>query len=395
MFRAYKTEIYPTKEQKIKINRTIGTCRWVYNFYIECNKKLYEEGGKFMNSTAFSKWLNNEYLPNNPDKSWVKDVSTKSTRKAMDDANRAYKRFFDGISGFPKFKKKSGNDVKMYFVKADAKNFIACERHRIKVPTLGWVRIKEKGYLPVKSVIRSGTISKRAGRYYVSVLIDEAANLKETGCGSKGIGIDLGIKDFAIISDGNIIRNVNRMSEIKKTEKKLRREQRSLSRKYEALKHSNKKSDEKLHPGSNIRRQIIRIQKLHQRIDNIRTDRLNKIIWNLVRTKPDFITIEDLNVSGMMKNRHLARSIAGQRFYEFKTKLEYKCELYNIELRHVDRFYPSSKLCNSCGFRKQDLKLKDRVFICDLCWYEADRDYNAALNLRDAKEYKIKERRSY
>ena len=388
MLKSFKTEIKPTQEQIVKINKTIGTCRYLYNFYLAHNKELYDKGEKFMSAKSFSVWLNNEYIPDNQDKSWIKEVSSKAAKQSLENANRAFSRFFKGQSGFPRFKKKSNQDVKMYFVKTDAKAVIRCERHRIKIPTLGWVRLKEKGYIPTTKqgyVIKSGTVSCKAGRYYVSVLID-VPDTEKTRLNDFGLGIDLGVKEFAVISDGVIKKNINKTAKLKKLEKKLKRNQRCLSRKYEDLKKRNNKMKGEA-TRQNIQKQVLKVQKLHHRIDNIRTDYINKTIAEIVKTKPSYITIEDLNVKGMMKNRHLSKAVASQKFYEFRTKLEKQCKESGIELRVVDRFYPSSKLCHCCGFIKKDLKLSDRIYKCD-CGYKCDRDFNASLNLRDAKTYK-------
>lgn len=381
MLKSFKTEINPTPEQKIKIHKTIGVCRYIYNFYLAHNKELYDKGEKFMSGKSFSVWLNNEYLPKHPEYAWIKEVSSKAVKNSMENANKAFTRFFKKQSGFPKFKKKSTSDVKMYFVKTDAKTIISCERHRIKIPTLGWVRLKEKGYIPTTEqgyVIKSGTVSMKAGRYYVSTLVEVPD--EETGTDfSEGIGIDLGLKEFAVVSNGNTYKNINKSAQIKKLEKKLRREQRSLSQKYENLKKG--ESAQK-----NIQKQKLKVQKLHHRIDNIRTDYINKTIAGIVKTKPSHITLEDLNVKGMMKNRHLSKAIAAQKFYEFRNKLKTKCADYGMELRIADRWYPSSKRCHCCGSVKNDLKLSDRTYRCD-CGYVKDRDLNASLNLRDAETY--------
>ena len=388
MLKSFKTEIKPTQEQIVKINKTIGTCRYLYNFYLAHNKELYDKGEKFMSAKSFSVWLNNEYIPDNQDKSWIKEVSSKAAKQSLENANRAFSSFFKGQSGFPRFKKKSNQDVKMYFVKTDAKAVIWCERHRIKIPTLGWVRLKEKGYIPTTKqgyVIKSGTVSCKAGRYYVSVLID-VPDTEKIRLNDFGLGIDLGVKEFAVISNGVIKKNINKTAKLKKLEKKLKRNQRCLSRKYEDLKKRNNKMKGEA-TRQNIQKQVLKVQKLHHRIDNIRTDYINKTIAEIVKTKPSYITIEDLNVKGMMKNRHLSKAVASQKFYEFRTKLEKQCKESGIELRVVDRFYPSSKLCHCCGFIKKDLKLSDRIYKCD-CGYKCDRDFNASLNLRDAKTYK-------
>ena len=383
LLKSFKTEINPTEEQKVKIRKTIGTCRYIYNFYLAHNKELHDNGEKFMSGKSFSVWLNNEYLPKNPDKLWIKEVSSKSVKRSIENGCVAFTRFFKHQSDFPNFKKKGKSNVKMYFVKNNPKD-CRCERHRINIPSLGWVRIKEKGYVPTTKdgyVMKSGHVSIKADRYYVSVLI-EIPNNKIVNNSNEGIGIDLGLKDFAIVSNGKTYKNINKSTKLKKLEKQLIREQRSLSRKYENLKKG--ESTQR----ANIQKQKLKVQKLHHKIDDIRTDYINKTIAEIVKTKPSYITIEDLNVSGMMKNKHLSKAVASQKFYEFRTKLQAKCKESGIELRVVDRWYPSSKTCHCCGAIRKDLKLSDRIFQCN-CGYIEDRDFNAALNLRDATTYEV------
>ena len=383
LLKSFKTEINPTEEQKARIRRTIGTCRYVYNFYLGHNKALHDNGEKFMTGKSFSLWLNNEYIPDNPDKTWIREVYSKAVKKSIEDGCTAFTRFFKHQSDFPKFKKKGKSDVKMYFVRNNPKD-CQCERHRLKIPTLGWVRIKEKGYIPTTKdgyMIRSGTVSVKAGRFYVSVLV-EIPDINIDNNSNEGIGIDLGLKDLAIVSNGKTYRNINKSAGLKKLEKQLIREQRSLSRKYENLKKG--KSTQR----ANIQKQRLKVQKLHHKMDNIRTNHINKTIAEIVKTKPSYITIEDLNVKGMMKNRCLSKAVASQKFYEFRTRLKAKCDENGIELRVADRFYPSSKTCHHCGSVRKNLKLSDRIYRCE-CGYVADRDLNAALNLKDAKTYKI------
>ena len=383
MLKSFKTEINPTEEQKARIRRTIGTCRYVYNFYLGHNKALHDNGEKFMTGKSFSLWLNNEYIPNNPDKTWIREVYSKAVKKSIEDGCTAFTRFFKHQSDFPKFKKKGKSDVKMYFVRNNPKA-CQCERHRLKIPTLGWVRIKEKGYIPTTKdgyMIRSGTVSVKAGRFYVSVLV-EIPDVNIGNNSNEGIGIDLGLKDLAIVSNGKTYRNINKSAGLKKLEKQLIREQRSLSRKYENLKKG--ESTQR----ANIQKQRLKVQKLHHKMDNIRTDYINKTIAEIVKTKPSYITIEDLNVKGVMKNRCLSKAVASQKFYEFRTRLKAKCDENGIELRVADRFYPSSKTCHHCGSVRKNLKLSDRIYRCE-CGYVADRDLNAALNLKDAKTYRI------
>ncbi|MDK0885623.1 transposase [Clostridium perfringens] len=386
MKRAYKVEINPTDKQKSKIHQTIGVSRFVYNFYIAHNKEIYHREGKFVSGMDFSKWLNNEYIPKNQDMKWIKEVSSKATKQAIMNGDKAFRDFFKKAKGFPKFKKKKNQDVKAYFPKNNKTDW-TLERHKVKIPTLGWVRLKEFGYIPVNSIVKSGTVSQKADKYYVSILVEED-DKKVYKSTNEGLGIDLGVKEFVVCSNGIKFKNINKTSTFKKVEKKLKREQRKLSRKYESLKIRNKNIKEGRATGQNIQKQIVKVQKLHQRLRNIRTDYINKIVSSIIKQKPSYITIEDLAVSNLMKNKHLSKAIASQKFFEFKTKLMFKCKENHIELRIVDRFYPSSKTCSSCGKVKKDLKLSDRVYKCD-CGLTIDRDLNASINLKNAKEYKI------
>ena len=385
--KAYKTQIKLSKKQRTKLRQTIGVCRFIYNLYISHNKEIYEKEKLFMSAVDFSKWLNNEYIPNNPDKIWIKDASSKAVKQSIRNAEIAFQRFFKGLSGFPNFKKKRNQDVKMYFVKNDAKTVIACERHKIKIPTLGDVKLKEYGYLPTDEIIKSGTVSEKAGRFYVSVLTGKKPGevISTPDSSDAGIGVDLGLKEFAVVSRGQVFENINRTKKTKKLEKKLRREQRSLSRKYESKK---KRKEELTKRSANIEKNVLRVQKIHDALLRRRQEYARYVVSVLVKTKPKYITIEDLNVSGMMKNKHLSKAIANQGFYYFRKWLEYKCNSLGIELRVVDRFYPSSKVCCVCGHIKADLKLKDRVYICD-CGNQIDRDLNAAINLEKCAEYII------
>ena len=390
--RAYKVEIKPTMKQIQKINQSIGICRWLYNEYISVNNKLYaqfkegliDKNQAFMNANDFDKYINNE-VKVLEEYSWINNCGSKARKKAIQNAEFAYKRFFKGQSKLPRFKKKNKSDVKLYFPKNNKGDW-KVDRHRIMIPTLKNVRLKEYGYIPVGAKVISGTVSKKANRYYVSVIIDVEITPQKNI--NQGIGIDLGIKDFAICSNiDKPYKNINKTQRVRKLEKKLLREQRKLSRKYESLKLRNKKEKGKA-TRQNIQKQIVKVQILHQRLTNIRTDYINKVVSSVVRNKPQYITIEDLNIKGLMKNKHLSKAVMQQKFYEFRNKLTNKCNALGIELRIVDRFYPSSKLCNSCGSIKKDLKLKDRIYKCK-CGYVADRDYNASLNLRDAKIYNI------
>ncbi|OOZ90918.1 transposase [Bacillus cereus] len=383
MKRAYLIEIKPTTEQVSKIRQTIGVCRYVYNLYISKNKEAYESEGKFLSGYDFSKWLNNIHTKECDQ--WIKEVSSKAVKQAIMNGDKAFKRFFKGLSQFPRYKKKRKQDVKCYFPKNNKTDWTV-ERHRVKVPTIGWIRLKEYGYIPKNATVKSGTVYQRAGRYFVSVLCERAEIRVKPMLNKVGLGIDLGLKDFAVRSDGKTHKNINKTVQVKKIEKRLKREQRSLARKFENLKKRGGKSV--TNKRVNIDKNVLRVQKLHARLANIRIEYVKSIVTNVVKTKPTFITVEDLNVKGMMKNKHLSKTIAKQSFFAFKTWLLTKYEEYGIELRQVDRFYPSSKLCSCCSQKKADLKLSDRVYTCE-CGNVMDRDLNAAINLLQAKEYTI------
>ncbi|WP_334290436.1 RNA-guided endonuclease InsQ/TnpB family protein [Lachnoclostridium phytofermentans] len=391
--RAYKVELKPTNQQIQKINQCLGVCRWLYNAYLAKNQSLYQDfkEGKlnkkkaFMSANDFDKYINND-IKVLDDCKWINDCGSKARKKAICNAEFAYKKFFKGEAQFPRFKKKGKSKVGLYFPRNNKTDF-KIERHKINIPTLKWVRLKEFGYIKANANVISGTVTEQAGKYYISIVC-EIEEVKNSLPKTEPLGLDLGIKDFAIFSNEVVKKNINKTSRVKKLEKKLKREQVRLSRKYECLKKQNK-----IRKGEatrqNIRKQIVKVQRLHQRLANIRTDYINKCVSEIVGQKPSSITIEDLNVKGMMKNRHLSKAVAGQKFYEFRIKLTNKCKQNDIELRIVDRWYPSSKLCSCCGNVKKDLKLSDRIYVCKECGLVIDRDLQASINLREAKTYKI------
>ena len=384
MYKSIKIELKLTNEQKIKVCKTIGTERFIYNEYIKYNQEQYELGNKFISAFEFSKYINNVYLPSNPDKKWIKDVSSKSVKQAMIYGEKAFKNFFKGLSGFPVFKKKGKNEIGAYFVKNNKSDF-EFYRHKIKIPTLKFVRVKEYGYIPKNANIKSGTISKVTDRYFLSLVMEVDDIVKTENKSIKGLGVDLGIKDTAVCSDGRIFKNINKTKKVKKLKKKIKREQRKMSRSIEYSK-SNKI---KLKECKNFNKKKLKVQRLFYRLNCIRYDYNNKIVNEITRTKLKYITIEDLKVSNMMKNKHLSKAIQEQNFFSIRTKLINKCKERNIELRLVDTFYPSSKTCSCCGSIKKDLKLNNRIYKCSNCGLEIDRDYNASINLEKAKIYKV------
>lgn len=398
LLKAFKTEIAPTRAQKEKIIRSIGIARFLYNQYIAYNRKIYKMYQRglldnrqkhFVSANDFDKYVNHKLKSELP---WINECGSKARKKSLVNAEAAFKRFFNSLSGFPRFKKKSRQDVKLYFPKNNKGDWTIW-RHKLMIPTLKQVRLKEFGYLPVGTKVINGTVSYMAGRFYVSIVVDIDEKSKYNKdlealyhTTNDGIGIDLGIKDLAIVSNGQTFKNVNKSSKVKRLEKRLRRKQRCLSRKYEFKK---KKGGKIATASANIEKQKLKVQKLHYRINKIREDYENKVIHEVVKQKPRFITVENLNVKGMMKNRHLAKAVTAQRFNRLLTKLKRKTEIIGIEFRMVDIFYPSSKTCHACGHIHKGLKLKDRVYVCPECGYTEDRDFNASLNLRDAKKYRV------
>jgi len=331
----------------------------------------------------FDKFVNH-HLKNREERIWINECGSKARKKAITDAETAFKKFFKGQAGFPKFKKRNRQSVGIYFPKNNKGDW-TIERHRLQIPTIGKVKLKEYGYLPVGAVVKNGVVSQKADRYYVSIVVDIQPK-HYAGSTGEALGIDLGVKDFAILSDGAKYKNISKITAIRQLKKHLRREQRRLSRKLENKKKRGEKSATHF---ANISKNVLKVQKLHQRLASIRTNYTNQVINEIVKREPSYITIEDLNVKGMMKNHHLAKAVAECKFYEFRTKLTAKCHEHGIELRVVDRFYPSSKTCHECGYIKHDLKLSDREYICPKCGNTIDRDYQAALNLRDVKEYEV------
>ena len=386
--RSYKIEIKPTKEQILKIENTSNVCRFIYNEMIATNELLYEMSRligsekQFMGANDFSKYINNK-LSKISTMTWIKTANSKAIKQAMVNCEKAFKKFFKKEAGFPKYKKKK--DSYGVYLPRNNKTDFDIKRHKVKIPMLSWVRLKEKGYLPLKSEITSCTITRQTDKYFISFLVNGENKL----CNSEktdGIGVDLGIKELAFSSTGEKFKNINKTKVVKKLEKKLKRKQKSLSKKFECLKFRKKRGE--IATKKNIEKNVLSVQKINYRLSNIRTEYTKKVVNTLVRTKPEYITIEDLNVKGMMKNKNLSKSIAEQKWYYFRMFLIGQSRKQNIEVRVVSRTFPSSKTCSCCGTIKKDLKLKDRIFKCS-CGFEIDRDLNASINLRDCKKYKI------
>ena len=375
--RAYKTELAPTNYQKTKFRQNFGAARYAYNFALIEKKKAIEkfkETGdkeKIPNAIDLHKVLNKkkgtEELP------WGFEVSKCAFQESMRDCDQAFKRFFSnckkksGKKGFPKFKSKK-NEKQSFRVTGSIK---VTESGHIQIPTIGRVKLKELEYLPLNAHILSASISSRAGKFFISLSVREEVNKETVTAKNLIVGVDLGIKTLAVLSTGESFANPKAL---KKREQQLKRAQRKLSK---------SKKDSK-----NRAKQKVRVQRIHYKISNIRKDALHKATTKITNEN-QVIVIEDLSVSGMLKNHKLAKSVADVSFYEFRRQLTYKSERKGRELRVVDRFFTSSKTCSCCGHKKESLLLNERIFSCEKCGKEIDRDLNAAINLENAKFYTV------
>lgn len=388
--RAYKTEIDPTPSQIELIHKTFGCARYIYNQFVSENLENLASDKDYISAFDYSKRVNTD--PNTPN--WLKEVPSKALKQSLMYAERAFKDYFSKRRGKPKFKKK-GSSESFYLI-----GTIKVERHRIFVPVLKWVRLKEFGYIPKN--ITSVTISMKNGRYYISCLCKDEVG-ERIPLSSYSMGIDFDLKDQFSTED-RIIPSINKSLRIRKLEQRLRREQRRLSRKMEAnminkvyyktgVKKGQLKSYKWLKPLSeckNIQKQKLKVARIYERLTRIRTEYNRKALRSLVlERKPSSITIEDLAVYNMMKNRNLSKTISKAQWYQSRIYLENLCKKLGIELRLASRFYPSSKLCSDCGFKYKDLKLTERTWTCSNCGSKHDRDVNAAINLGQCKEYTV------
>lgn len=360
-----KVRLRPNKQQELQLYKSSGTARFIYNWTLVKQQENYEQGNKFISDSVLRKEITQ--LKKTEEFSWLNEVSNNVSKQAIKDACNSYKKFFKGQSRFPKFKSKKKTKPSFY---NDTQKLKVKEK-LVLLEKVGWIRTSEQ--LPINTKYYNPRITFDGKYWYVSVSIEEENKYEELT--NESLGIDLGIKELAICSDGTIYSNINKTVKVKKIEKRLRRLQRKVSRKYQ-----NNKEGSTFVKTCNIIKLEKQIKLLQRRLSNIRKNHLHQTTASIVKTKPRRIVIEDLNVSGMMKNRHLAKAIQKQGFYEFRRQLEYKCKRKGIEVIIADRFYPSSKTCSSCGTINKDLKLSDRVFNCN-CGFSINRDLNASINL--------------
>ena len=387
IIKTIKVMLLPNNKQKTKMFQYAGTARYIYNWALSREQENYKNGGKFISDNDLRKELTK--LKKTDEYQWLNGVSNNVSKQAVKDACSSYERFFKHQAGFPKFKSKKRSTpsfyqdpVKIRFTKTHVKIEGFSSSKKKNKQKLNWVRLAEKGRIPINCKYTNPRVTFDGINWWLSVGIEVNDNPAKENI-NNGIGIDLGLKDLAICSDSNVYKNINKTQRVKKLEKKKRRLQRSISRKYLL----NKKGDNYCKT-CNIIKSEKELLKLNHRLTNIRQNYLHQTTSEIVKREPSFICIEDLNVSGMMKNRHLSKAVQQQCFGEFRRQLEYKANWNNINLIIADRWYPSSKLCSCCGNIKKDLKLKDRVYKCD-CGITIDRDYNAALNLKAYGEKSI------
>lgn len=385
MIKSVKVMLLPNNKQKTKMFQFCGASRFAYNWTLKRQQENYELGNKFISDVD----LRREFTQFKKDNVWLYDVSTNVTKQAIKDACIAYKNFFSGRAKFPKFKKKKFTKPSFYvdtakieFTSSHVKLESIANNTKKNRRKLNWIKLAEKDRMPTNCKYMNPRITFDGLNFWISVSIEVEDN--QNSPTNEGIGIDVGIKDLAICSDKSVYKNINKTKEIIKVKKKLSRLQRKVSRKY--IKNKVGNSFVKTNNINKLEKDIL---KLYKRLSNIRENYLHQTSNDIVSREPMFITLEDLNIKGMMKNRHLSKAIAEQCLYKFKQMLIYKAKANNISVRQVNRFYPSSKLCNSCGCIHKELKLKDRIYECKECGYIEDRDLNASFNIRDALEYTI------
>ena len=379
MIKSIKVRLRPNKKQLTKLFQYAGCARFAYNWAINKEQENYKQGNRFLSDNALRKEFTQ--LKKREDYEWLNHVSNNVPKQAIKDACNAYKRFFKGQSKCPKFKSKKYSRLSFYqdniviqFTDTHVKvEGFAMSTKRNK-QRLNWIKLCEKGRIPPNAKYTNPRFTYDGFHWYVSVGIEIPDST--TIPSNEGIGIDVGIKDLAVCSDGVTYKNINKTYKVRKIEKRQRRLQRSVSRRYE----KNKKGECYCKTRNLIKRQK-ELLKVTKRLTNIRRNHLHQTTSDIVKRKPSFICMEDLNVSGMMKNRHLSKAVQQQGFYELRKQLQYKAERNNISVIIADRFFPSSKLCSCCGNVKSDLKLSDRIYRCT-CGNTIDRDFQASLNLK-------------
>jgi len=383
MIKSFKVMLLPNNKQNTKLFQYAGTSRMAYNWAIGRQQENYKNGGKFISDNELRKEFTQ--LKKTPEYQWLNTISNNVPKQAIKDACNTYKRFFKGQCKHPKFKSKKKSTpsfyqdtLKIQFNRTHVKLEGFATSKKKNKQKLNYVKLAEKNRIPTDVKYYNPRVTYDGLNWWISVGVDcERNNITINGNGNiQGVGIDLGITDLAICSDGNTYKNINKTSKVKKIKKKQRRLQRQISRKY--LKN---KKGVNYCKTSNIIQSEKQLLKINKRLTNVRQNYLHQTTSEIINRKPMFIVLEDLNVSGMMKNKHLSKAIQEQKLFEFSRQIEYKCELNGIEFIKADRWFPSSKICSLCGNVKKDLKLSDRTYKCE-CGNKIDRDIQASINLR-------------
>ena len=390
MITSIKVRLSPNNKQLTKLFQYAGCTRFAYNWAISREQENYKQGNKFLSDMDLRKEFTQ--LKKFKEYKWLNEISNNVTKQAIKDACNAYKKFFKGQCKYPKFKSRKHStpsfyqdSIKIKFTDTHVKvEGFSMSRKKNK-QKLNWIKLCEKRRIPTNCKYLNPRFTYDGLYWYVSLSIEVDDNTENTLPLNEGIGIDLGIKDLAVCSDGNTYKNINKTQRVKKLEKKKRRLQRSVSRKY----NKNKKGDNYCKTNNIIKREK-ELLKIIKHLTNIRHNYLHQTTSEIIKRKPSFICIEDLNVNGMMKNRHLSKAIQQQGFYEFRRQIKYKAKWNNIPVIIADRFFPSSKMCSCCGHIKKDLKLSDRIYKCE-CGNIINRDFQASLNLKKYGEDVLKQ----
>lgn len=373
MIKSMKIRIKPTIEQEQKLWQSVGTARFIYNWTLARQEENYKNGGKFISDNDLRKEIT--LIKQTEEFNWLNEVSNNVAKQSVKDACLAYKRFFKGQASFPRFKSRKNSKPSFYNDNIKLK----VDNKSVLIEKVGWIKTTEQ--IPINVKYTNPRISFDNKYWYISVGIEQGNNIQELHK-DLSIGIDVGIKDLAICSNGMTFKNINKTKKVKKIEKKLKRLQKQVSRKYE----NNKiKKEGELRCQFKKTNNIIKLEKqiklVYRRLSMIRNNHLHQATNMIVKTKPSRVVMETLNIKGMMKNKHLSKAIAKQCLYEFKRQMQYKCEFNGIEFVEANKWFPSSKTCSECGSIKKELKLSDRVYICEECGCVIDRDYNASVNL--------------
>lgn len=380
--------LLPNNKQRTKLFQCAGVSRWAYNWTLATQQDNYKNGGKFLNDNELRKTLTQ--LKKQKEYAWLNHYSNNITKQAIKDACQAYKNFFEGRTGFPKFKSKKRSKPSFY---QDTEKIKITKTH-VKLEKLttskkknkqkfNYVKLAEKDRIPTGSNIKyfNPRITFDGINWWLTIGVEEVENKNQNY--TDGIGVDLGVKDLAVVSNGQKFSNINKSKKVKKLEKRLKRLQRKLSRKYEKNKIKTEGGEVRYRKTNNIKKLEFLVLKTYRRLKHIRHDYIHQITTSLVKTKPEYVVMENLNIRGMLKNRKLSKAIQEQTFREFKRQMEYKCAWNGIKFILADQFFPSSKTCSHCGAVKDKLSLSERTFVCDECGNKIDRDVNASINLKN------------